>query len=72
VQLFDQCALRVWQHFQLAAEAPAVAEIRRLVEGLPLGVELAAALMQTQPCVDIARAIAANLHGDRHRDKQQL
>ncbi len=59
--LFAQCAQRVNRRFALDARTlPAVLRICRLVEGVPLGLELAAAWVDTRACVDIAAEIAAN------------
>src|SRR5262249_52535375 len=40
---------------------PAVAHVCRLVEGMPLGIELAAAWVRTLSCAEIADEIARNL-----------
>lgn len=48
VDLFEQTARRVRHDGSVSAEFETVAAICRLVEGLPLGVELAAALTATQ------------------------
>lgn len=61
VALFAQCAQRANRHFTLEAGAlPAVLRICRLVEGIPLGLELAAAWVDTRACSDIATEIAAS------------
>ena len=58
VQLFVQRAGQVRRQFALAdGEARAVARICRLVEGLPLAIELAAAALRTRSCTAIAAAI---------------
>jgi len=62
VQLFVQRAAQVQPGFGLsAAVQPAVLRICRLVEGLPLGIELAAAWARLLPCAEIAAEIAENL-----------
>ncbi len=62
VQLFLRRARRVDASFALDAEsALAVARICRLVEGLPLGIELAAAWTQQLGCAEIAAQIERNL-----------
>jgi predicted ATPase/DNA-binding SARP family transcriptional activator len=58
VQLFMQRAGQVRRQFVLAHdEARAVARICRLVEGLPLAIELAAAALRIRSCMAIAEAI---------------
>ena len=62
VQLFVQRAGQVRRQFALAeGEARAVARICRLVEGLPLAIELAAAALRTRSCTAIAEAIETSL-----------
>jgi predicted ATPase/DNA-binding SARP family transcriptional activator/Tfp pilus assembly protein PilF len=62
VQLFCERAQRVRADFSLTvATTAAVARICQLVEGIPLGVELAAASVATFPCDQIAAQIARNL-----------
>ncbi len=61
VTLFIECAQRVDRRFTLDAWTLAdVLHICRLVEGIPLGLELAAAWVGTRACSDIAAEIAAN------------
>ena len=60
-QLFIQRARRVYLGFDSAAEREAILHICRLVGGLPLALELAAAWVRTVPCRDIARAIERHL-----------
>jgi predicted ATPase len=58
VQLFLHRARQVQASFWLTyRDKPAVARICRLVEGLPLGIELAAAWTRTLSCEDIATEI---------------
>lgn len=59
VRLFVRAARRVVPGWSPRAEAAAVVEICRLVEGLPLALELAAAWVRVFPCA----AIAAELQG---------
>ena len=62
VELFARRARRVDPAFDLAGEQGlAAAQICRLVGGLPLGIELAAAWVNQLSCQEIAAAIAANL-----------
>lgn len=61
VQLFAQRAKRLSLRFDLADAPQAVAGICRLMEGLPLGIELAAGWVRTHTCEEIARAIQRNL-----------
>jgi predicted ATPase/DNA-binding SARP family transcriptional activator len=62
VQLFQQVAHRAHSHFSFSARArPAVAHICRLVEGMPLGIELAAAWVRTRTCEEIAQEIERDL-----------
>ncbi len=61
VQLFTQCARRVRPDFALSAEWPVVARICRLLEGMPLGIELAATWASMMPCAEIARELAHSL-----------
>ena len=59
VQLFQQSAQRLAANFALTAEnAPDVLAICRLVQGMPLGVELATAWIGTLTPAEIAEAIA--------------
>lgn len=62
VQLFLQRARAVSPDFSLQGEAkPCVARICRLVEGIPLAIELAAAWIRMLSCPEIARQIEHNL-----------
>lgn len=62
VQLFLQAARRVRSDFTLAeGDKPYVARICRLVEGMPLGIELAAAWLQLLTCREIAQEIERSL-----------
>lgn len=61
VQLFATTARRVRMRFSLAAEQADVVHICQLVEGLPLGLELAASWVRLLSCREIARQIEHNL-----------
>ncbi len=61
VQLFLQRAQQARAGFWLSyLDKPAVAHVCRLVEGLPLGIELAAAWTRTLSCQEIAAEIQKN------------
>ncbi len=61
-QLFVQCARRVRPDFTLATGGASwVGRICRLVEGMPLAIELAAAWVRAMPCREIAREIEGGL-----------
>lgn len=76
-QLFVRRAQQTHSEFRLSTEnAASVSRICRLVEGLPLGIELAAAWTRTFSCEAIAEKIELNLafleqgergRSDRHR-----
>ena len=58
LQLFAQSARRIRPHFELAGDVlPAVTRICRLVEGMPLAIELAAAWIDTLSVDEIAAEI---------------
>lgn len=62
VQLFVQSARRSDPDFNLDAESKKhIARICQLVEGLPLGIELAAGWIRVLSCAEIATEIQANL-----------
>jgi len=62
VDLFVQCAQQVQPGFSLASVGPApVARICRLVEGMPLAIELAAPWVRMMDCEEIVREIEASL-----------
>lgn len=76
VQLFVQRACQLRPDFALTAEEKDVVKICQLVEGMPLGIELAAAWVRLLPCDQIAREIESNIDfltsarrdtDDRHR-----
>ncbi|MCI0397212.1 MAG: tetratricopeptide repeat protein [Chloroflexi bacterium] len=61
IRLFVQSARRARADFALVEEdVPHVTRICQLVEGIPLGIELAAAWVRLLPCAEIAREIEQN------------
>jgi predicted ATPase len=57
-QLFEQNLRRLDPNFEIAPEdIPCIMDICRDLDGLPLGIELAAALFYENPCPDLARSI---------------
>jgi predicted ATPase/DNA-binding SARP family transcriptional activator len=61
IQLFSQRARRLNVQFDLAHTTQAVSDICRLMDGLPLGIELAAGWVRTLSCDEIASGIRRNL-----------
>ena len=61
IRLFVERARRVRSDFSLAAERDGVVQICQQVQGMPLGVELAAAWLRTMSCAQIAAEIQQNL-----------
>ncbi|MDY7078735.1 MAG: tetratricopeptide repeat protein [Chloroflexota bacterium] len=62
VNLFQQRACQVYRHFLPSeVEIPHMVRICQLVEGMPLGVELAAASVAVRSCEEIATEIERNL-----------
>jgi len=62
IDMFLQCARRADRRFAIGeADMPYVVRICQLVEGMPLGVELAAAWVRARPCEEIALEIEQNL-----------
>lgn len=61
VQLFYHQARRLDPHFVLSDALPAVVEICRMLQGMPLGIELAAGWVRTFSCAEIARQIQQDL-----------
>nr|BBH87508.1 hypothetical protein KTC_22590 [Thermosporothrix sp. COM3] len=61
VQLFVERARRVRGDFELAEDEQGVVEICRLVEGMPLAIELAVSWLKTLRPADIAQEISRNL-----------
>ena len=62
IQVFVQNAQRVYPDFDFPQNQDAVVQICQLVEGLPLGLELAAGCLQVMSCVEIAQQISDNLN----------
>lgn len=61
-QLFIHCVQRTYRKFApSAADLTAVADICRLVEGMPLALELAAAWVPDQDCAAVARVLAVDM-----------
>ncbi|HEX4885643.1 MAG TPA: BTAD domain-containing putative transcriptional regulator, partial [Casimicrobiaceae bacterium] len=75
VELFAQRARQAYLGFSLTAEMPHVRRVCALVDGLPLGIELAAAWVRTIPCAEIAqeleRGVDALPAGQRNRPARQ-
>jgi DNA-binding SARP family transcriptional activator/predicted ATPase len=61
VELFVQGAQRVRSDFSLSAEWPEVVRICQLLEGMPLGIELAATWVSMMPCAEIVQELARGL-----------
>ena len=62
VTLFRQCALRMGRRSSFnEAELASITRICQLVEGIPLGIELAAAWLRVHSCEEIAREVERNL-----------
>jgi predicted ATPase/DNA-binding CsgD family transcriptional regulator len=61
VRLFAACARRVRRDFSLEAELEGTARLCRLVEGMPLALELAAAWAGALPSADIAAELERGL-----------
>ncbi|RMF30837.1 MAG: tetratricopeptide repeat protein [Chloroflexi bacterium] len=61
VQLFVERAQQARWDFSPEEEGPAMVELCRLVEGMPLAIELAAALVGKQSCAEIAAGVKQNL-----------
>lgn len=61
VQLFVQCARRAQPGFSLATAEACVLRICRMIDGMPLGIELAAAWLKMFPCEDITRELERGL-----------
>ncbi|MGH2353778.1 MAG: ATP-binding protein, partial [Chloroflexota bacterium] len=81
VRLFAERARRVRWDFSLDAERAGVVRVCRLVEGMPLALELAAAWTKTLPCAEIATEIESSIDflatrlrdvPERHRSMQAV
>ncbi|QJR11654.1 hypothetical protein DSM104443_02733 [Usitatibacter rugosus] len=57
VQFFAQRARQAYVGFSLAAELPNVVKVCEALEGLPLGLELAASWVRNVPCAEIASSL---------------
>ena len=77
VQLFAKRAQQVQPHFDLTQNALSVLQICRLLDGLPLGIELAAASIRTVTCESLAQELEQTITTlsatqrnipDRHRN----
>ena len=62
LQLFQQRARRVNLRFSPVENRACILRLCRLMEGLPLGIELAAAWVNALPCEQIAGLIEQNMH----------
>jgi predicted ATPase/DNA-binding CsgD family transcriptional regulator/Tfp pilus assembly protein PilF len=81
VKLFVERAQRARPDFSLVDEAANVVRVCQLVDGMPLGIELAATWLRRMPCPTIAEEIQrgldileTDLHGvpDRHRSMRAV
>lgn len=61
IQFFDQMAQRAQINFSLEREVEHVVRICRLVDGIPLAIELAAAWLRVLSCAQIADEIERNI-----------
>jgi predicted ATPase/DNA-binding CsgD family transcriptional regulator len=61
IQLFCDCVRRVRGDFLLEDHLPAVIHICRMVQGMPLAIELAAAWLKTLSAEDVAKEIQHNI-----------
>ena len=61
IQLFAERARRVRANFSIEQERECIAQICRLVQGMPLALELAATWLKTLACAEIAEEIQHNL-----------
>lgn len=60
VQLFIERALRIRSDLALEQELSCISEICRLVQGIPLAIELAASRLRQQSCEEIALGLTRN------------
>lgn len=81
VKLFVERARRVQRNLDVAGELPHIVQICRLVDGLPLALELAAAWTKTLTCAEIAEAVQRDIDflagtarniPDRHRSMRAV
>lgn len=61
VQLFAERARRVQRHFALERERTCVLRICQMVDGMPLGIELAASWLRMMSCADLTTRLANGL-----------
>ncbi|MBX3001203.1 MAG: tetratricopeptide repeat protein [Caldilineaceae bacterium] len=61
IEFFAQCASKSRPDFDPILERPHIASICRLVEGMPLGIELAASWVRAFSCAEIAAELARDL-----------
>ena len=61
IELFERCAMKANRQFDLGRNGHDVVRICRHLQGMPLGIELAAAWVTTIPCKDIADEIEKDL-----------
>jgi predicted ATPase len=61
LQLFAQSAIRLRPDFSLTAERANASRLCRLVEGMPLAIELAAARLRSRSCSEIVAEMEQNL-----------
>jgi predicted ATPase len=61
VDLFAQSAQRVWPDYSLSAEWSEVVHLCRLLDGMPLGIELAATWRSMMPCAEIVQELSRGL-----------
>jgi predicted ATPase/DNA-binding CsgD family transcriptional regulator len=61
IKLFDTCVRRIRGDFSLKDHLPAVIQICRTVQGMPLAIELAAAWLKTLSVEDVASEIQRNI-----------
>jgi predicted ATPase/DNA-binding CsgD family transcriptional regulator len=61
VRLFSKCARRTRPDFSLDAEQEAVIRICRMVEGMPLALEMTATWLKRLPCAEIVRELEYGL-----------
>ncbi len=81
IELFERCAKKADPHFDLGRNGHDVVRICRRLQGMPLGIELAAAWVTTIPCKAIAAEIDEDLGfletrgpvvADRHRSLEAV
>jgi DNA-binding SARP family transcriptional activator/predicted ATPase len=81
IELFERCAKKADPQFDLGRNREDVVRICRHLDGMPLGIELAAAWVTTIPCKDIADEIDKDLDflearthavDDRHRSLKSV